>query len=217
MPHVDYNAYRIQAPYYGTPQHEYNEYLRKHQVKQNKGQRGQDSERLKTYKAEWRFQANFGSGREFESIAEVQKYVNKVTKSKTYGKLFVEAYESREDYGIEQLFRGTQVRVAAKERNTGRGTAGLASAGRITLDTKCGLNEYTVLHELAHCLGHWHHGRSFRQALVKLVSRFMGKATAEFLKDEFKAGKLSYGNARKPLTYDAWLASKTRMEKMRNG
>ena len=188
---------------------QYKTYLRKHRVKQNKGARGQDSERLKTYKAEWRFQANFGSGRQFESIAEVQKYVNKVTKSKTYSKLVAEGSN------IENLFTSNSVKVAAKERNTGRGTAGMAYRGHITLDTKCGLNEYTVLHELAHCVGHWHHGRSFRQCLVKLVSRFMGRATAEFLKDEFKAGKLSYGNARKPMTFDQWVAAKERMTAMR--
>ena len=78
------------------------------------------------------------------------------------------------------------------------------------------MNEYTVLHELAHCVGHWHHGRSFRQCLLKLVSRFMSAADAQFLKEEFKAGKLSVGNARKPMSFDQWVAAKTRMEKMRN-
>ena len=209
---IDYNAYLFDRPYYGTPEHEYNEYLRKHQVKQNKGHRGQDSERQKTYNAEWRFQANFGSGIEFESIAEVQKFVNKVVKSKTYTKLFIEA---NSDSNIERLFTNKVVRVAAKQRNTGRGTAGMASHNKIVLDTLCGMNQYTVLHELAHCVGHWHHGRSFRQTLVKLVSRFMGSATATFLKEEFKAGKLSYGNAREPMSFDNWIAAKKRMEKIR--
>ena len=189
----------------------YQAYLAKQSAKQNKGENSADSERMKTYRAEWRFQANFGSGREFESIAEVQKYVNKVTKSKTFTKLVIEGST------IERLFTTNEVRVAAKSRNTGRGSAGLASPGRITLDTLVGMNEYTVLHELAHCVGHWHHGRSFRKALLALVSRFMGRATASFLKDEFKAGKLSYGNARKPLSFEQWVESKTRMEKMRNG
>ena len=206
-----YKEMMFDRPYYGSIEDQYNNYLREHCKKQNKGHRGKDSERLKTYKAEWRFQANFGSGREFESIAEVQKYVNKVTKSKTFSKLVADGPT------IEQLFRDNKVRVAAKSRNTGRGTAGLASPGRITLDTLVGMNEYTVLHELAHCVGHWHHGRSFRKALLALVSRFMSAADAQFLKDEFKAGKLSVGNARKPMSYDQWVAAKTRMEKMRNG
>jgi putative metallohydrolase (TIGR04338 family) len=206
-----YKELMFDRPYYGTPEHYYNEYLRNHAKKQNKGSRGKDSERQKTYEAEWRYQANFGSGREFSTLEEVQKYVDNVTKSKTYSKLVAEGSN------IERLFTNNRVKVATKYRNTGRGTAGQATQGHITLDTKVGMNEYTVLHELAHCVGHWHHGRSFRQCLLKLVSRFMSAADAQFLKEEFKAGKLSYGNARKPMTFDQWVAAKTRMEKMRNG
>ena len=205
-----YKELMFDRPYYGTPEHYYNEYLRNHAKKQNKGARGKDSERQKTYEAEWRYQANFGSGREFSTLEEVQKYVDNVTKSKTYSKLVAEGQN------IERLFTNNRVKVSTKYRNTGRGTAGRATQGHITLDTKVGMNEYTVLHELAHCVGHWHHGRSFRQCLLKLVSRFMSAADAQFLKEEFKAGKLSYGNARKPMSFDQWVAAKTRMEKMRN-
>lgn len=190
-------------------QSEYATYLRNHAKKQNRGARGKDSERQKTYEAEWRYQANFGSGRQFSSVDEVQKYVDSITRSKTYSKLVAEGQN------IERLFISNRVRVAPKLRNTGRGTAGMARAGHITLDTRVGMNQYTVLHELAHCVGHWHHGRSFRQCLLKLVSRFMSKADAQFLKEEFKAGKLSVGNARKPLSYDQWVAAKERMAKMR--
>ena len=206
-----YKEMGFDRPYHGSIEDQYNEYLRNHAKKQNKGSRGKDSERQKTYEAEWRYQANFGSGREFSTIEEVQKYVDNVTKSKTYSKLVAEGSN------IERLFTNNRVKVATKYRNTGRGTAGQATQGHITLDTKVGMNEYTVLHELAHCVGHWHHGRSFRQCLLKLVSRFMSAADAQFLKEEFKAGKLSYGNARKPMTFDQWVAAKTRMEKMRNG
>ena len=205
-----YKELMFDRPYYGTPEHYYNEYLRNHAKKQNKGSRGKDSERQKTYEAEWRYQANHGSGREFTDINEVQKYVDKITKSKTYSKLVAEGSN------IERLFTNNRVKVATKYRNTGRGTAGRATQGHITLDTKVGMNEYTVLRELAHCVGHWHHGRSFRRCLLKLVSRFMSAADAQFLKEEFKAGKLSVGNARKPMTFDQWIASKNRMEKMRN-
>jgi hypothetical protein len=151
-----YKELMFDRPYYGTPEHYYNEYLRNHAKKQNKGARGKDSERQKTYEAEWRYQANHGSGREFTDINEVQKYVDKITKSKTYSKLVAEGSN------IERLFTNNRVKVATKYRNTGRGTAGQATQGHITLDTKVGMNEYTVLHDLAHCVGHWHHGRSFR-------------------------------------------------------
>jgi len=205
-----YKEMMFDRPYHGSIEDQYNDYLRNHAKKQNKGARGKDSERQKTYEAEWRYQANFGSGREFTDINEVQKYVDTITRSKTYSKLVAEGSN------IERLFTNNRVKVATKYRNTGRGTAGQATQGHITLDTKVGMNQYTVLHELAHCIGHWHHGRSFRQCLLKLVSRFMSAADAQFLKEEFKAGGLSVGNARKPMTFDQWVASKARMEKMRN-
>ena len=212
-----YKEMGFKRPYYGSIEDQYNEYLRNHQNKQNRGQRGRDSERLKTYRAEWAFQDINGSGRQFESIEQVQKYINKITKSKTYTKLWLDAYETRQNYDVGAILRGTSISVAAKKRN-GAGNAGVAyvSQNHIVLDTKTGMNEYTVLHELAHCLGHAHHGRSFRQALVKLVSRFMGADVAKSLKSEFKNSKLSYGDARKPMTFDQWIASKNRMEKMRN-
>ena len=207
-----YKELVFDRPYYGTPEHKYNEYLREHQNKQNKGERGRDSERLKTYRAEWAFHETNGYGIEFESIEQVQKYINKVTKSKTYIKLWQEAYESRKNKDFGAIFRGTQVSVSAKQRN-GAGNAGLAyvEENRIVLDTKTGMNEYTVLHELAHCVGHPHHGRSFRKAVVRLTSRFMGTAAATALKKEFKQRKLPYGDARKPKTFDQWVAAKARM------
>ena len=213
-----YKELMFDRPYYGTPAHQYNEYLREHQVKQNKGARGRDSERLKTYRAEWAFHETNGYGIEFESIEQVQKYINKITKSKTYRKLWQEAYESRKEKDFGAIFRGTQVSVSAKQRN-GAGNAGLAyvEQNRIVLDTKTGMNEYTVLHELAHCVGHPHHGRSFRRTLVKLTSRFMGTAAANALKVEFKERNLPYGDARKPKTFDQWMAAKIRMESIRNG
>jgi putative metallohydrolase (TIGR04338 family) len=213
-----YNELLFKSPYFGTPEHYYNEYLREHQVRQNKGERGRDTERTKTYRAEWNFYDTNGYGLEFENIAEVQKYIDKVTKSKTYIKLWQEAYESRKDKDFGAIFRGTQVSVAAKQRN-GAGNAGIAYVenNHIVLDTKTGMNEYTVLHELAHCVGHPHHGRSFRRTLVKLTSRFMGTEAANALKVEFKQRKLPYGEPRKPKTFDQWMAAKARMENIRNG
>lgn len=194
----------------------YNLYLLKHKAKQNKGEMGKDSERLKTYRAEWAFTSVNGSGIEFDNIEQVQKYVNKVTQSKTYGKLWLEAYESRKgkDYGA--ILRGNKISVASKKRN-GAGYAGMAYVreNHIVLDTKTGMNEYTVLHELAHCLGHMHHGRSFRKDLLKLVSRFIGVDASKKLKEEFKKAKLPCGEPRKPLSFDQWVTAKNKMKKIR--
>ena len=71
------------------------------------------------------------------------------------------------------------------------------------------------MHELAHQAGHMHHGRSFRQCLLKLVGAFMGAEEKAILKNEFKRKGLACGNARKPLTYEKWLEAKKRMEKIR--
>ena len=71
------------------------------------------------------------------------------------------------------------------------------------------------MHELAHQAGHMHHGRSFRQCLLKLVSQFMGRKEADALKAEFKKAKLAFGNARKPMTEAQWLKARNRMRSIR--
>lgn len=186
---------------------EYQTYLLKHEAKQNRGAKlSQDSERLKTYRAEWAFQRQY-SVREFNDLAEAQKFAKKIYKSKTWQKLWSDSDATR--------MKATNPGVVAKQRSSGRGTAGHTNGYTVTLDMKVGLNDYTLLHELAHCLGHMHHGRSFRKTLLALVSRFMGRDAASILKAEFKKAKLACGEARKPLTYEQWKAARDRMEMMR--
>lgn len=178
---------------------EYQTYLLRHRNNQNKGEYGSDTEKTKTYKSEWSFQDKCKTIKEFSNISEAQKYAEKVCNSKTWLKLIEERNRKFSD-----------VRVVQKQRSTGRGTAGWASGNKITLDQIAGLDEYTLLHEMAHCLGNWHHGRSFRRDLLKLVSRFMGTEPAKMLKTEFKKYKLACGEPRKPLSYDQWMAAKKR-------
>lgn len=183
---------------------EYTRYLRKHKRSQNKGRFTKDSERLKVYKSEWAFQSKIPAGKNkpLKDVKAAQKYVDKVTSSTTYAKI--------------KIFDGvSDVAIRAKKNSNGYGYAGVAYRSEIVLDVNTGLNIYTVLHELAHTAGHRHHGRSFRQALLKLVSRFMGRECATTLKAEFKERKLPFGDARKPKTFDQWVAAKKRMEKMR--
>lgn len=187
---------------------EYQTYLIKHSRKQNKGaEYTRDSERLKTYRAEWAFGSANGQGKEFSTIEEVQKFVEKVCKSKTWAKLWEE----------NDRWEKWRKVVPVKQKMTGHGrrTAAFTNGKSITVDPLCGMNEYTMLHELAHCLGHMHHGRSFRRDLLKLVSRFMGRDAATALKGEFKKAKLPCGEPRKPLTYEQWMAARIRMEKIR--
>jgi hypothetical protein len=180
---------------------QYQTYLLRHERNQNKGKSGNDTEKTKTYKAEWKFQAKVDI-LEFDNISEAQKFANKVCKSKTWAKLCAE-----NSIGNTKI-----VSVMSKQKNTGRGTAGWAQGNKIILDQICGLDVYTLLHEMAHCAGNWHHGRSFRKDLLKLVSRFMSRHHADMLKAEFKASKLKCGEARKPLSFDKWKAARARVE-----
>lgn len=184
---------------YNTDKIEYQTYLIRHEQKQNKGLSGPDTEKTKTYKAEWAFQGKYKDIKDFGNIVEAQKYAAKVCKSKTWKKLF-----------LEKGRKVSEIQVVQKQRSTGRGTAGWASGRKVTLDQLCGLDEYTLLHEMAHCLGNWHHGRQFRRDLLKLVSRFMGTDAAKALKAEFKERKLACGEPRKPMEFETWRAAKYR-------
>jgi hypothetical protein len=187
---------------------QYNEYLRKHRHKQNKGGGGRvDSEKSKTYQAEWAFQKRV-KVKEFENLKEAQKRAKQIYVTKKWQKVW--KLESRTDRDLMK-----QPAVVLKERNTGRGTAGWTDGWSVTLDSKAGLDEYTLLHELTHCLGHMHHGRSFRRALLELVGAFIGSDAKKILKEEFTKRKLKYGKARQPLTFAQWNAARKKMEMIR--
>lgn len=198
----------FEYPTYGSDEYLYNQYLRKHINKQNKGSRGQDSERQKTYRAEWTFQSKV-TNPEFSSIEEAQKFAKTIYKSKTWVKLWNKSIE--DDVG--RIF-GAQPKVVAMGSRTKK-LSGHTDGFTVSLDLVTGLNKYTLLHELAHCLGHMHHGRSFRQCLLSLVGAFMGGNEKKILKEEFKRAKLKCGDARKPQSFEVWMASKKKMEQLR--
>ena len=188
----------------------YSNYLVRHRQKQNKGAGGsRDSEMTKTYKAEWAAQADMramGLYPTFSDIKEAQRFTKKVCRSKTWAKLYEEnrSYKPTDDLVVRLKMTGH-----------GRKTAGFTNGRRIVLDPYAGMNVYVLLHEMTHCLGHMHHGRSFRRDLLKLVSRFMGRSQAAVLKNAFKAHKLPCGDARKPLSFEAWKAARDRMKNAR--
>ena len=186
---------------------EYATYLLKHEQKQNKGAKTKDSERTRTYEAEWMFQRQIQDVK-FADIAEAEKFAKKIYKSKTWQKLWQESINDN----VAKIFDATPRIVAMSNRN--KKNSGYTN-GRVVTLAKTGLNSYTLLHELAHCLGHMHHGRSFRQCLLKLVGVFMGADEKAILKKEFKRKGLACGNARKALSYDKWIAARDRMEDLR--
>ena len=198
----------FKMPVYGTDEHRYNQYLGNHINKQNKGQRGKDSERQKTYRCEWTFQSKVNNP-EFDSIKDAQKFAKRIYKSKTWIKLWGKSVES----DVSRIYAAQPKVVAMSSRK--KTMSGYTDGFSVTLDLITGLNKYTLLHELAHTLGHMHHGRSFRQCLLDLVGAFMGAKEKKILKDEFRKAKLAVGDARKPQTFEVWMKARERMAAMR--
>ena len=186
----------------------YETYLLKHKAKQNRGVDSRDSEMTKTYRAEWTFQSRAEIS-DFKDIKEAQRFAKKLYKTKTWSKLWKKSV----DDDVSRIFNGTPDVVAMKSRS--KTMSGYTNGRTVTLCPVTGMNKYVLLHELAHCLGHMHHGRSFRQCVLSLVGAFMGAKEKKILKEEFKKKKLACGEPRKPMSYENWVASVRRMEKIR--
>lgn len=170
----------------------YREYLMEHRRRQNKGAYGKDSEQSKVYKAEWAIK---GLNKDkFKSIQEAEKYTKRILKSKTWAKV-----SRRKHVAIVEM------------KNVSGGLAGFCEYGGVIKLKPRYMSKYVLLHELAHAAGHYHHGRSFRQVLLKLTGQFMGREWADKLKAEFKKRKLAYGEPRKPLTEAQWNARRRRL------
>ncbi len=156
-----------------------------------------DSNKTRVYRAEWAFEAIHGMGKRFDTLEDCQKYVNRIVNSKLWGQL-------TENKHIDLTY------------TRARSILGRAYGSRIDL-AKNGFNQYTILHELAHCVpGNMHHDVSFRQTLVKLVSRFWGRQQASELKKQFKAKGLKMTRKVTIKEPDVWLKGVKRLEAARN-
>jgi hypothetical protein len=158
-----------------------------------------DSTRGKTYKAEWKFQNKFhDSIKEFKTEKQAAAYMNRVLNSKMW----------------KEMTKGKV--VSLKVKTIGHRTAGRAYGSHIELNKMNGMDQYTLLHEMAHCAGHMHHDVSFRQCVLKLTSRFIGTEAAKFLKGCFKEQGLKMtmpkGSVKDP---DTWLKTYNRLEGVR--
>jgi len=171
--------------------------LSKTQQKRRRGRTAfKDSNKTKVYRAEWAFEAIHGTGKDFKNIKQCQKYVDRIVMSKLWGEL-------------------TNHRRITVTQTKATRILGRAYGSRIDL-AKNGFNQYVVLHELAHCAGHMHHDVSFRQTLVKLVSRFWGREQAAELKKQFKAKGLKMTRKLAIKEPDVWFAGVKRLEAARN-
>ena len=212
-----YPELAIGAPVWGSPEYKYNQYLVKHREKQNKGGNTlRDSEKQKTYNAENQFLSQLitdGLSQRliFDRIEDAQKCAKKIYKTKKWSKL----WQKSVDDDVSRIFNATPDIVAMNTRN--KTMSGFTNGKTVTLCTVTGMHKYILLHELAHCLGHMHHGRSFRQCVLELVGTFMGTAEKKLLKAQFKKYKLACGEPKKPMAFAQWNASRLRMENLRNG
>ena len=194
-----------------TLKQKYRNYLGEFHLRQNRGaRRTRDSEKRKTYRAEWAYTRNMGGKDMFASIEEAEKFAKRIYKSKTWNKLWEENFRCWQTADV-----GTRKPVIIAAERESKRLGGYTDGHRVTL-YKSGLCKYTLLHELAHCLGHMHHGRSFRKTVLALVGTFLGADHKKELKRCFKDQGLKYGDARKPKTFEQWQKSYTHMMLLRH-
>lgn len=160
------------------------------------GKHSRDSDRSKVYRSEFKYEQTYGTGKRFKNLKEAQKYCDKVLASVAWNKM-------------------SNVTHIALSTMTGHRTAGRAWRNNIDLNIRSGMNQYVLLHEMAHSAGNMHHDTQFRIDLLKLVSRFIGKEQATYLKKCFKEKKLKLSINKNVLNPDSWMKMKLRMEKAR--
>ena len=155
-----------------------------------------DSEISKVYESEFSFIRKVKI-KKFKDIKQADQRLKQITSSKLW----------------EQLTGGKKCRLELNTRLTSYGGMSFPG-GKIEL-SKCGLDEYTLIHELAHqTRNSMHHGVQFRINLLKLVSRFMGTEMAKLLKGEFKKRKLKL-SIPEPRSPESWYKSYQHMEMVR--
>ena len=161
-----------------------------------------DSGRNKVYKSEWATEAKFPECKQSMSEKEITKFFKRVVKSKTYQTL---SEKGNSNPRLEFM----------KTVNYNARIAGQATYGKVRLQPSCGMNKWVVLHELAHTAGHMHHDVPFRQALVKLISRFLGTEVAKELKRQFRQRKVKMNVSQTIKSPEKWLEDYNKMAAMR--
>jgi|GEM_PF-1877494 len=151
------------------------------------GKYSRDSDKSKVYSAEFKYERTYGQGKKFQNLEEAQKYCDKVLASKTWKKISTA--------GVKNI---------ALAEMSGSRTAGRAWAHNIDLNRRSGLNQYVLLHEMAHSAGNMHHDVRFRITLLKLVSRFMSSENAAYLKACFKEKKLKVTESSNIKSPEVW-------------
>ena len=183
----------------------YADYFSKKQKQQKTGRLQNsyvDSGKNKVYKSEWATERKFPECKQSMSEKEITKFFKRVVKSKTYQTL---SEKGNSNPSLEFM----------KTVNYNARIAGQATYGKIRLQPSCGMNKWVVLHELAHTAGHMHHDLPFRQALVKLISRFLGVEVAKELKRQFRKNKVKMSVSQVIMSPEKWLENYNKMAALR--
>jgi hypothetical protein len=159
-----------------------------------------DSGRNKVYKSEFATERKFPQTQLSEK--EITKFFKRVVKSKTYQTL------SEKGSSNPRLEFMKTVKYNAR-------IAGQATYSMVRLQPSCGMTKWVVLHELAHTAGHMHHDVPFRQALVKLISRFLGTEVAKELKRQFRQRKVKMNVSQTIKSPEKWLQDYNKMAALR--
>jgi len=106
--------------------------------------------------------------------------------------------------------------IQIKEMNS-RAYLGMAYhiEGVITLSNS-GLTDDTLIHELAHMVGNWHHDIRFRMQQIKLASRFISPIYAKILAKEYRNHGLKINQNVTIKTPEQWLDSYCHMKRVRS-
>ena len=183
----------------------YADYFSKKQKQQKTGRLQNsyvDSGKNKVYKSEWATERKFPEVKQSMTEKEITKFFKRVVKSKTYQTL---SEKGNSNPKLEFM----------KTVNWNARIAGQATYGKIRLQPSCGMNKWVVLHELAHTAGHMHHDLPFRQALLKLISRFLGVEVAKELKRQFRKNKVKMTVSQTIKSPEKWLQDYNKMAALR--
>ena len=153
----------------------YSEYIaRKSRVKKTGRTNGsyRDSNRQKVYESEWAFQKQVEI-KKFATFKDAERRMKQIMNSKLWKELA----------GGKFVYLEQKRDMGGRSRTAGRAHYG----GKIDLCPSSGMDEYTLLHELAHQAGAMHHDVKFRKILLRLVSRFMGTEAASILRKEMRS------------------------------
>lgn len=156
-----------------------------------------DSMVQKVYFAEDMFRSIVGVGESYKSLHEIQVFIKKVITSTTW----------------KSISRGTlvkKVHTKMKDSHKNKGYWALAEGNCITFTEKA-MNQIFVLHELAHVAGYWNHDVGWRNAYIKLVSRFMSKESGTTLKNIFKHNGIKLKVNTDIKTPEQWYKGYTKM------